>query len=245
MVLTFYVSRKNGKSSNAPPRRIKPTSLQSTPHTPSQFTTSTPHSQGTPSPWKSSPSFAIHSTFSDSLSPSGESQSLIQIKHKDHSPKNQNKVGAMSACKAPFFLQKLEQRISGNRVNEDSLEIAMKMHSISSLTNSKDLSSENISTSNISSSSLDVSSSMPIKVTSPLLPLPVQPALLVSYDRVSIVQLVKQVASLYSSFIMEGKVPNLTSQIHFIIQLLTISHGNTRDHQFMQGKIQFTLVNSK
>lgn len=161
-----------------------------------------------------------------------ESQPLLQS--LDHPVIDERNLGVMSASQTPILLERLEKRISGSGVSDNSIELSMKVHSLSTPSSLQDLPPQEIfkCESSLSRSTLSVSGSIPIRGTSPISPIPAQSSLKVFYDGVCNVQLVDKIASLYSSLIIEGKVPNVTSQIHFILQLLTMKAGN----QSLQGK---------
>lgn len=233
LLLVIKLYRKKGRSSSGPPRRIKPTSLQSTPHTATHFTIPTPsHPHGGNSPWKSNSTFTKQPAFSSC----DDEQKVTPPKSQNHSKSDHHAIDVSadsfisSANKTPDHLKRLEQRISGARM-DDSLSSKISTHSIFDLTNSQDSPSLNSSKSN-----LNPTTTPPINMTPRVTSSPILPTLQVSREGVSNEELVEKVACMYSSLIKEGRVPNLTSQIHFIIQLLTMSQGRAGSHKLLRGE---------
>ncbi len=224
--------RKKGRSSSGPPRRIKPTSLQSTPHTATHFTVPTPtHSHRSTSPWKPSPTFTKQSTLSYSADEQKVTPPKSQKSESDHHAIDVSSDSfTSSASKTPDHLKRLEQRISGARV-DDSLSLKISTHSIFDLTNSQDSPSGYV----FNTSKSTPTTTPPIKVTPPAASTPILATLQVSREGVSNEELVEKVACMYSSLIKDGRVPNLTSQMHFIIQLLTMSQERG-SHKLQHGE---------
>ena len=222
----FY--RRKTKWSSGPPRRIKPTPLQS-------------HSHTSPSPWRSDPLPSHHHSLSE------ERGSLVEKNHRhsrsgphSKSKQDQSSTSELSADNSAL-LQRLERRMSGREGDLD-LDSRISNHSIFSLTHSSDTATNSQSPKKRDKQTVSPSPHTPPSLTSdthppPVTSTPITNIVHVSLERVTKATMLEQVAGLYATLITEGRVPNLTSEIHFVFQLLTLTAGRVgSQHRLVQGE---------